>query len=120
MANNAYYGNLLTTEEAAKYLGVSHATIINYVNKGLLSAVDLSHGTRPVYGFLESTLIDFDMGRKKIKVSRKPKTKSSKPSKVEKQVELDHVKEIAVLKAKLKMLSEGLLNVSIKLDELSK
>lgn len=120
MANNAYYGNLLTREEAAKYLGVSPQTILNYVNRGLLSAVNLSHGTRPVYGFQEEVLIDFDMRKKKIKSGRrKPRTKVAKPSKEELQKDLDHVKEIAVLKAKLKMLSEELLNVSIKLDEMS-
>lgn len=121
MANNKYYGNLLTTAEAAKYLGVSYNTILNYVRKGLISAIDLSHGTRAVYGFHEPTLIDFDSRRNKIKkVSKKPKTQKAPKTKVQLQQDLDYVREMAILKAKVKMLSEQLLDISVKLDELSK
>lgn len=128
MASMKYYRNMLSTEEVAKYLGVTKVTVGRYVRNGFLSATDLSSGTKkPVYGFLESDVVDFTQRMKKVQHGvktryippNKPETKKvvkEKKATVTKEYD-DEIKE---LRTKISALTDILFDVCVRLEALTK
>ena len=123
MASMNYYKNMYSVSEAAKYLGLSYQTVLKHIKNGTLSAVDLSSGTRAIWGITEGNLIDFEGRKKKIReTSNKTRGKaiSKGKEKNDRSAYLECARDLIKLKSKIKELSEDLLELSIKLDELSK
>lgn len=126
MANAKYYGKLMSTSDAASYLGVSSQAVSSYIRKGLLTATDLSTGTsRPIYGIREEDIIDFTMRQSKIKKSSKDsfkkhsvKTKEIKRCAIKERPN-KYKDEICELKKKVKQLNEELLDICLRLEELT-
>jgi DNA-binding transcriptional MerR regulator len=131
MANLAFYGTMLSTEDVGKMLNVSKQAVSSYIRKGLLSATDLSSGSgRPIYGINEMDVIDFKMRMKKSTYGssnayRMPTRRPRREKKVTAEdlliIENEKLKnELRAIKGEVTKLNEELLNITIRLEELTK
>ena len=133
MANLAFYGNMLSTEDVSRMLNVSKQAVGTYIRKGLLSATDLSSGSgRPIYGINEADVIDFKMRMKKStygssnayrQPTRRPRREKEKKVTAEDMLLIENEKlknELRAIKGEVTKLNEELLNITIKLEELTK
>ena len=119
-------GGYLSTSDAAKELGVSRATVLQFIYEGILPAYNVGEGNyKPRYGISLTDINEFKKKYSKYKV-RDPKAKKPGRKKVvnkEKEYEekLDKKdKEVLKLKKKMKKLADELFEISCRLDELSK
>lgn len=133
MANLAFYGNMLSTEEVGRMLNVSKQAVSGYIRKGLLSATNLSGGVgRPIYGINEADVIDFKMRMKKStygesnayrQPTRRPRREKEKKVTAEDILLIENEKlknELRAIKSEVSKLNEELLNITIRLEEITK
>ena len=118
-------GGYLSTRDVADDLGLDISTVWQFIKEGILPATNVGDGNyRPRYGVLLQDLNEF----KKIYVKyatrisnpKKPGRKP-KPKDEVKEVKVDKNKEeIESLKKEMALMAEKLLEISVRLDELSK
>ena len=119
-------GGYLSTSDAAKALGVSRGTILQFIYERILPATNVGDGNkRPRYGISLTDINEFKKKYSKHKV-RDPKAKKPGRKKVvnkEKELEkelLKKDKEIERLKRKMAKMAEDLFDMSVILEKLSK
>ena len=125
-------GGFLSTSDVAADLDVTRATVLILINEGLLPATNVGDGNyRPRYGIRLEDLNIFkkmyhkygvrnpneDPNKRRGGKRRKPKKEEVK---VEVKVDPRDEEEIRVLKKEMELMAEKLLEISVKLEELSK
>ena len=123
MANN-YYGKLISVTEAALRANVTPCTIRTYIKKGLLPATNLSYGkVRPRWGIREEDLKvfkDHEDPKPEVPTGKvEPPVKPYVHCRVRDRVSDAKSEKIKELKAEMAVLSEQLLTIAARLEELS-
>lgn len=118
---NDIYGTYLSVEDCAQELNLDHSTVWHFIKNNQLKAVNVGNGNyRPRYGVRLEDLNLF----KKSYVKYYSETRGNSISKKrQKKKEAENKKkndEIEELKAEIKIISEKLLELSVRLEELSK
>ena len=117
----SYYGKLLSVTEAMAVTHLARCTIMKYIHDGKLPATNLSYGNkRPRWGIREDDLEQFVKHKEPRKIESKKDIEVPKPYKCRIIAKDDaRLKMIRELKAEMSKLSEELLIIAARLEELS-
>ena len=119
----------LSTSDVANDLDVTRSTVLLFIYQGILPAINVGDGNyRPRYGITLENLNKFKKqyikGAIRIENPKKPGRKKKQKEDIVEMVEEIKVdpkdEEIKKLKEEMSLMAEKLLEISVKLEELSK
>lgn len=127
--------NMYSLPEAAVTFKINYASLLNYVKKGYINAVDIGKGSRPFYQVSENDMYEFlngfDKTKKRYRVGKKIEVKTEPETTVNpvikpyaisdltrKQIKAKD-EEIARIKGEIRNINAKLMDLLIELDTLA-